>query len=74
MKNNRGNMKEFLDKVRRESKSFKRYDALKDNNTWNNSYDETDSVFIYDYDVSKEYKHVVIFMNKGEYKAYFIMK
>ena len=74
MKTNKEDMKKFLDKVRLESKSFKRYDNLIDNNTWNSSYDNTDSVFIYEYKVSKDYKHVVVFMNKGEYIDYFVMK
>lgn len=62
---------EFLNKVQREGTNKTRYDKLDFANTWENkSYDETSSIFIYDY----EEKKVVIFMEKGQYTNYFILE
>lgn len=59
---------EFLNKVEREGTNKIRYDKLISSNTWEPKYDDTSSIFVYDY----ENKKIVIFKERGEFINYFI--
>lgn len=62
----------WLNKVRREGTNRRRYDLAKSKPVnLNNIYDDTDSIFIYDYTNNSETVNVVIFMKNGEYIDYF---
>lgn len=62
----------FLDKVRREGERIARYDkeTIIDNTT---IYDDTETVFVYAYQDEKgKLQKVIIFMERGEYKDYYL--
>lgn len=64
---------EFLNKVQREGTNKRRYDLLDLANTWaTKHYDDTESVFIYDFIEEDRRMTVVIVMSHGEYIDYFI--
>ena len=59
---------EFLNKVEREGINKRRFDELDFANTWSKNYNDTSSIFIYDY----EEKKIIIIKEKGEFINYFI--
>ena len=64
---------EFLNRVQREGTNKRRDDLLDLANTWSTKhYDDTESVFIYDFTDEDKRMTVVIIMSHGEYIDYFI--
>lgn len=64
---------EFLNRVQREGTNKRRYDLLDLANTWSTKhYDDTESIFIYDFTDEDKRMTVIIIMSHGEYIDYFI--
>lgn len=64
---------EFLNRVQREGTNKRRYDLLDSANTWSTKhYDDTESIFIYDFTDEDKRMTVIIVMSHGEYIDYFI--
>ena len=64
---------EFLNRVQREGTNKRRYDLLDLANTWSiKHYDDTESIFIYDFTDEDKRMTVIIVMSHGEYIDYFI--